>query len=42
MVIEQDYGAVQMRMKNGATMRVILPEEDKNVDDMLSPPAILS
>ena len=32
----EDYGAVAMRMKNGATMWFILPDEDKTVDDVLS------
>ncbi|MBQ7004543.1 MAG: hypothetical protein IJN57_11370, partial [Oscillospiraceae bacterium] len=32
----EDYGAVAMRMKNGATMWFILPDEDKAVDDVLS------
>ena len=32
----EDYGAVAMHMKNGATMWFILPDEDKTVDDVLS------
>ena len=32
----EDYGAVQMHMKNGASMWFILPDEDKTVDDVLS------
>ena len=32
----EDYGAVAMRMKNGATMWFILPDEYKTVDDVLS------
>lgn len=32
----EDFGAVAMRMKNGATMWFILPDEDKTVDDVLS------
>ena len=31
-----DYSAVAMSMKNGATMWFILPDEDKTVDDVLS------
>lgn len=31
-----DYGAVAMRMKNGASMWFILPDEDKTVDDVLT------
>ena len=32
----EDFGAVQMFMKNGASMWFILPDEDKTVDDVLS------
>lgn len=32
----EDYGAVQMHMKNGSSMWFILPDEDKTVDDVLS------
>ena len=32
----EDYGAVQMHLKNGASMWFILPDEDKTVDDVLS------
>jgi len=32
----EDYGAVQMYMKNGSSMWFILPDEDKTVDDVLS------
>ncbi len=32
----EDYGAVQMHMKNGSSMWFILPDEDKTVNDVLS------
>ena len=32
----EDFGAVQMHMKNGSSMWFILPDEDKTVDDVLS------
>ena len=31
----EDFGAVQMPLKNGASMWFILPDEDKTVDDVL-------
>ena len=31
----EDYGAVQLYLKNGASMWFILPDEDKTVDDVL-------
>jgi len=31
----KDYGAVQLSLKNGASMWFILPDEDKTVDDVL-------
>ncbi|MBE6551702.1 MAG: serpin family protein [Ruminococcaceae bacterium] len=31
----EDYGAVQMFLKNGSSMWFILPDEDKTVDDVL-------
>lgn len=32
----EDYGAVRLSLKNGASMWLILPDEDKTVDDVLS------
>ncbi len=32
----EDYGAVQMHMKNGSSMWFILPDEDKTVNDVLA------
>lgn len=32
---EEDFGAVNMSLKNGATMWFLLPDEDKTVDDVL-------
>ena len=38
---EEDYGAVSLGLKNGSSMWLILPDEDKTVDDVLESGAYL-
>jgi serpin B len=38
----EDFGAVEMYLKNGSTMWFILPDEDKTVDDVLDDDAYMT